>query len=145
MACSFSGEVRGRPSLTPESLARASPARTRSAIIDRSNSANTPIMPNIALPAAVRVWISDRKPTKSCRLRAEPIDRPGHHHVKLRGGEATKGQRDAAVAAASRAVVVDPPAPGALGGAHGRPAARAGDPRRRAGAHRRQHGRGEPN
>src|SRR5262245_19726048 len=34
----------GRPRRLPSPLARASPARTRSAIIARSNSANTPII-----------------------------------------------------------------------------------------------------
>ena len=38
----------------PCALARASPARTRSWIIERSNSAKTPSMPNIALPAGRR-------------------------------------------------------------------------------------------
>src|SRR4029077_15327482 len=28
-------------------------------------------------------WSSDRKPTRSCRLLAEPINRPCHHHIEL--------------------------------------------------------------
>jgi hypothetical protein len=43
MRCSNSGAIGVRPSL-PSLLARASPARTRSWIIERSNSANTPII-----------------------------------------------------------------------------------------------------
>jgi len=38
------GAIGGRPRRLPSLLARASPARTRSAIIARSNSANTPII-----------------------------------------------------------------------------------------------------
>jgi hypothetical protein len=45
----------GLPSVTPSSLALASPAFTRSWIIERSNSANTPIIPNIARPLGVLV------------------------------------------------------------------------------------------
>jgi hypothetical protein len=41
--------------LVPLALALATPARTRSRIIDRSNSANTPIIWNMALPAGVVV------------------------------------------------------------------------------------------
>ena len=80
---SSAGAIGGRPRRFPSLLALASPARTRSWIMARSNSANTPIIWNIALPAGVVVsspcWrrnrsilnacSSDRKPTKSCRLR----------------------------------------------------------------------------
>jgi hypothetical protein len=45
----------GLPLLVPVSLARRRPARTRSRIIARSNSANTPIIPNMALPDGVVV------------------------------------------------------------------------------------------
>ena len=44
MRASNSGAIRGRPSRFPSLLARARPARTRSWIIARSNSANTPII-----------------------------------------------------------------------------------------------------
>ena len=43
----------GGPSLVPFALARASPALTRSRMMPRSNSANTPSIWNIALPAVV--------------------------------------------------------------------------------------------
>jgi hypothetical protein len=42
MAAPFSLRDRWRPSFVPASLARARPARTRSLIMLRSNSANTP-------------------------------------------------------------------------------------------------------
>jgi hypothetical protein len=44
IAFSRSAGIGGRPSRLPSLLARASPARTRSWIIARSNSANTPII-----------------------------------------------------------------------------------------------------
>jgi hypothetical protein len=44
-----------RPNFTPFALARASPAFTRSRMMPRSNSANTPSIWNIALPAVVVV------------------------------------------------------------------------------------------
>jgi hypothetical protein len=43
------------PLLVPLSRARAIPDRTRSTIMARSNSANTPIIWNMALPAGVVV------------------------------------------------------------------------------------------
>jgi hypothetical protein len=52
---SSSAGIRGRPSCLPSSLALRRPARTRSWIIDRSNSANTPIIWNSAFPAGVVV------------------------------------------------------------------------------------------
>jgi hypothetical protein len=48
-------------------LARARPARTRSAIIARSNSAKTPIIWNMALPACAR-----KHRRRPCRSRLEP-------------------------------------------------------------------------
>jgi len=83
MATSFSSEMVGRPKRFPSLLALAKPARTRSWIIDRSNSADTPIIWNSALPAGVvvsmpcwcrcrstwRAWSSPRNVTSSCRLR----------------------------------------------------------------------------
>ncbi len=47
--------LRGRPSLVPLDLALARPARTRSWIIARSNSLNTPSIWNMARPAGVDV------------------------------------------------------------------------------------------
>src|SRR5262249_26377075 len=46
------GQLGGRPRRLPSLLARASPARTRSAIIARSNSANTPIC-NLSMLARI--------------------------------------------------------------------------------------------
>ena len=42
MRASMSAAMRGRPSRLPSALARRSPARTRSWMIERSNSAKTP-------------------------------------------------------------------------------------------------------
>src|SRR4029453_13710100 len=43
------------PNIRPLARARASPAFTRSSMIERSNSANTPNIPYIALPDGVEV------------------------------------------------------------------------------------------
>jgi hypothetical protein len=45
----------GRPSRVPAAFVLASPALTLSRIMDRSNSANTPIIWNSALPLGVVV------------------------------------------------------------------------------------------
>jgi hypothetical protein len=45
----------GRPNRTPQARARACPARTRSRIISRSNSANTPAICSSAFPPGVVV------------------------------------------------------------------------------------------
>ena len=50
ICASRSGAIRGRPSLLPSALARLRPARTRSWMIERSNSAKTPSIWNMALP-----------------------------------------------------------------------------------------------
>ena len=52
-----SAMVAGRPSRVPSAFARANPAMTRSRIIERSNSAKTPIIWNIARPDGVVVSI----------------------------------------------------------------------------------------
>ncbi len=54
-AMDVGGRPMGFPDFVPCSLARASPAWMRSAMISRSNSANTPSIWNIALPAGVPV------------------------------------------------------------------------------------------
>src|SRR5882672_1637087 len=68
ISASIDGLTRRRPNFTPLALARASPALTRSLMIPRSNSANTPNIWNIALPAVVEVsrpcW---------CRKRSTPL------------------------------------------------------------------------
>ena len=51
----WNGVVRGLPNRLPDDLARSSPASTRSRIIARSNSENTPNMPNNILPDGVEV------------------------------------------------------------------------------------------
>ncbi len=51
----INGKKLGRPNLVPLALVRANPLLTRSLIIDRSNSANTPIIWNMALPLGVVV------------------------------------------------------------------------------------------
>ena len=56
LSTSFSFNV-GRPNWIPFSFAVASPALTRSCIIERSNSAKTDTIPNIALPVGVFVSI----------------------------------------------------------------------------------------
>ena len=57
IACQISGSTLARPRRFPFALARVSPAVIRSRMMDRSNSANTPHMRNIALPAGVVVSI----------------------------------------------------------------------------------------
>jgi hypothetical protein len=61
------GSSRRRPSWMPSALARLRPAMTRSRIIERSNSANTPSIWNIARPDGInadelemQVWDSPR-------------------------------------------------------------------------------------
>src|SRR5215813_13859311 len=66
-ARSVAGAIFGRPQCFPWLLALAMPALTRSAIIARSNSANTPIIWNVALPAGVVV----------------SVNRPRHDDIKL--------------------------------------------------------------
>jgi hypothetical protein len=96
-AASVAASIFGRPSFVPSASAHARPARTRSCIIERSNSANTPIIWNIASPAGVvvsmpcwrryrsifKAWITDRKVTKSCNERPSRSHRPRHDHVEL--------------------------------------------------------------
>jgi hypothetical protein len=68
----FGGQPRGRPSVLPSSLALRRPARTRSWIIARSNSAKTPIIWKSALPAGVVVSmpcvLRNRSIFKACKL-----------------------------------------------------------------------------
>jgi hypothetical protein len=58
-SCRLSGPIRGRPIGLPLRVPLAAaldmPARTRSRIIERSNSAKTPIIWNMALPDVGRV------------------------------------------------------------------------------------------
>ena len=55
MRCTWNGVVLGLPKRLPDDLARSSPAITRSRIIARSNSLNTPNIPNSILPDGVEV------------------------------------------------------------------------------------------
>lgn len=83
IASSTSAPTVGRPNRLPFAFALASPAVTRSRIIARSNSANTPHIWNMAFPAGVVVsmpcwcrhrsiptaWISPRNVSRSWRER----------------------------------------------------------------------------
>lgn len=69
MANSLSAVSRGRPSRVPYSRARAKPETMRSRSIARSNSANTPIIWNIARPPGVEV----SRPCL-CRNRSTPLE-----------------------------------------------------------------------
>ena len=53
MRCTWNGVVLGLPRRLPDDRARSSPAITRSRIIARSNSLNTPSIPNSILPDGV--------------------------------------------------------------------------------------------
>ena len=55
MRCTLNGVVLGLPRRLPDDRARSSPAITRSRIIARSNSLNTPSIPNSILPDGVLV------------------------------------------------------------------------------------------
>ena len=55
MRCTWNGVVLGLPRRLPDDRARSSPASTRSRIIARSNSLNTPSIPNNILPDGVEV------------------------------------------------------------------------------------------
>ena len=57
--------IRGRPSVLPFALALRSPARTHSAINDRSNSATAPRTVNTILPTGVLVSICSLRVTKA--------------------------------------------------------------------------------
>ena len=55
MRCTWNGVVLGLPRRLPDDRARSSPAITRSRIIARSNSLNTPSIPNSIRPDGVEV------------------------------------------------------------------------------------------
>ena len=87
----------GRPRCLPSARARAMPALTRSTMIARSNSANTPEHLEQRSPGrrggvdallvqvevtADRAQLAEERHQVLQRA-AEPVDRPGHHHVDL--------------------------------------------------------------
>src|SRR5262245_30538031 len=97
MARSMSASILGRPSCFPSLLARRRPARTRSWSMARSNSANTPIIWNIALPTGrggVEALLVQEQIDVQCmqlgqerhqvlQTATKAIDAPGHHDIEL--------------------------------------------------------------
>lgn len=90
MRASTSPPTVGLPSFVPAALVRARPAFTRSWIIDRSNSANTPIIWNIARPAGVRLafgrnGVEEGADAALKKVEVHPFAVLGDPHVLLRG------------------------------------------------------------
>jgi hypothetical protein len=95
---STSSLARGLPSRRPSARILASPARILSWIMARSNSAKTPIIWNMALPAGVVVsrpcWYRNRSIPAECtsdrnpvlQRPAQAVHGPGHDHVESGAG-----------------------------------------------------------
>ena len=85
----LNGVVLGLPNRLPDALARSRPARTRSRIIDLSNSLNTPSMPNKARPDGVLVsracWCRKRSTSRDRSSPSRPIRSDSERCRRLSG------------------------------------------------------------
>ena len=115
--------LNGAPPLRPRARAAAIPARVRSVIKARSNSASAAKIPNTSLPAAVVVSIAAPSPVSTLRptprtgevvhqvdqvaqIAAEPVELPDHQGVALSQGFDAGEQPGSVIASAGSKILI---------------------------------------